>query len=102
MNRLALLCTSCVLLGGCSFVQLSDAGANVAQLGGGDVANCEEKGVVSSQTRDRVVINRSAAAVQEELTVLARNEAARLGANAIVPIGEPQEGAQRFRAYYCR
>jgi hypothetical protein len=90
-----------LLLSGCTFVQLSDAGATVAQLGRGDVANCEVKGVVSTQTRDRVVLGRSAEAVTEELTVLARNEAAHLGANAVVPIGEPLNGAQRFRAYFC-
>lgn len=96
---LIILLTLC--LSACSFVQLTDAGAGVVQLGGGDAANCEEKGVVSSQTKDKVLISRNAEAVQEELTVLARNEAARLGANAIVPIGEPENGAQRFRAYLC-
>ena len=90
-----------LLLCGCTFVQLSDAGAGVAQLGSGDVANCKPMGEVSSQTRDKVLLSRSKAAVQEELTVLARNEAARLGANAIVPIGEPEAGTQRFRAYAC-
>ncbi|XOV83247.1 MAG: DUF4156 domain-containing protein [bacterium] len=91
-----------LLLTGCTFVQLSDAGAGVAQLGNGDVANCESIGVVSTQTRDKVVISRSDEAVREELTVLARNEAAKLGANAIVPIANPEDGAQSFRAFLCR
>jgi len=95
------MCAAALLLSGCAFVQLSDAGAGVAQLGSGDVANCQDQGVVSTQTRDRVVLSRPAQAVQEELTVLARNEAANLGANAVVPIGEPQDGKQRFRAYLC-
>ncbi len=68
---------------------------------GADVANCTSIGEVSSRTRDKVVISRGNAKVQEELTVLARNEAAGLGANAIVPIGEPENGEQRFRAYRC-
>ena len=91
-----------LLISACTWVQLSDAGAGVTQLAPADAANCEEKGEVSSQTKAKVVVNRSADAVQEELTVLARNEAARLGANAIVPIGEPENGTQRFRAYLCR
>ncbi len=90
-----------LLLAGCTFVQLSDAGAGVAQLGSGDVANCESKGVVSTQTRAKVVISRSEEAVREELTVMARNEAAKLGANAIVPIAQPEDGAQSFRAFLC-
>jgi hypothetical protein len=95
------LLTGTILLAGCTFVQLSDAGAGVAQLGSGDVANCESKGVVSTQTRAKVVISRSEEAVREELTVMARNEAAKLGANAIVPIAQPEDGAQSFRAFLC-
>ncbi|MCR9259234.1 MAG: DUF4156 domain-containing protein [Pseudomonadaceae bacterium] len=93
---------SILLLAGCTFVQLSDAGAGVAQLGSGDVANCESKGVVSTQTRAKVVVSRSEEAVREELTVMARNEAAKLGANAIVPIARPEDGAQSFRAFLCK
>ena len=98
--RVSLLIGS-LLLAGCTFVQLSDAGAGVAQLGSGDVANCESKGVVSTQTRAKVVVSRSEEAVREELTVMARNEAAKLGANAIVPIARPEDGAQSFRAFLC-
>jgi hypothetical protein len=32
----------------------------------------------------------------------ARNEAAALGANTLVPIGEPEEGAQTFHAFVCQ
>jgi uncharacterized protein DUF4156 len=90
-----------LVLSGCTFVQLSDDGAGVAQLGPGDVANCQDKGLISTQTKAKMIINRGREAVAEELTVLARNEAASLGANAIVPIGEPDNGKQRFRAYLC-
>ena len=88
-------------LAGCNFVQLTDPGAGVAQLASGDVTNCQEVGIVSSQTKDRVVIKRGRDTVQGELNILARNEAAIMGANAIVPIAEPVEGAQRFRAFLC-
>lgn len=95
------LILSVVLLTGCTFVQLSEGGAGVAQLDGGDIAHCKPIGVVSAQTRDKVVISRSTEDVREELNTLARNEAAKLSANAIVPIGIPEDGAQRFRAYLC-
>ena len=99
MRHTALLL--CLLMSSCTFVQLSDAGAGVVQLGAGDVANCKTMGEVSSQTQARVIVNRGKEAIAEELIVLARNEAARLGANAIVPIGEPENGTQRFRAFLC-
>lgn len=96
------LCVITILgLAGCNFVQLTDAGAGVAQLATGDVTNCREVGIVSSQTKDKVMIKRGRDTVQGELNILARNEAAIMGANAIVPIAEPVEGAQRFRAYAC-
>ena len=101
MNRRLALLPLSALLGACSFVQLSDAGAGVAQMEPADVANCTEVGEVSSQTRSKVVIERGNEKVREELLVLARNEAAGLGANAIVPIGQPENGQQRFRAYRC-
>ena len=94
--------TIALMTSACTFVQLSDAGAGVAQLGPGDVANCQDKGVVSTQTKAKMIISRGREAVQEELNVLARNEAANLGANAIVPIGDPENGSQRFRAYLCQ
>ncbi len=90
-----------IVLGGCSFVQLSDGGANVAQLGAADAMNCTDMGTVTANTRDKVVVNRSRDQVQEELIVLARNEAAGLGANAIVPVGQPENGSQQFAAYRC-
>ncbi len=100
ISRICLIATIS-FMSACSFVQLSDAGAQVAQLGSADVANCTSIGEVSSRTRDKVVISRGNAKVQEELLVLARNEAAGLGANAIVPVGTPENGEQRFRAYRC-
>lgn len=89
------------LLGACSFVQLSDAGAGVTQLSSTDVGNCASVGVVSAETQDKVVLSRGAAKIAEELLVLARNQAGNMGANAIVPITAPKEGKQDFRAYRC-
>ena len=88
-------------LGACSFVQLSDAGSNVTQAHGADVTQCQSIGIVSATTKEKVGIKRGAAKVAEELLVLARNEAGKLGANAIVAINQPKGGEQSFRAYKC-
>ena len=90
-----------LFLTGCSFVQLSDGGRGVIQAGAGDVANCQAVGVVSATTQSRVVLERGTEKIAEELIVLARNQAADLGANAVVPIGPVDNGAQSFRAYRC-
>ena len=91
----------CPLLVGCSFVQVSDAGANIAVVSSAEAASCIDKGAIVSQTKAKVLVNRGATKVRQELIDLARNQAATMGANVIVPIGEPDQGKQHFRAYLC-
>lgn len=89
------------LLTACTFVSLSEGGANVVQAEATDVIDCVYKGEITTSTKEKVVVRRGAGKVQEELTVLARNDAAKLGANAIVPQGIPVDGSQKYRAYDC-
>ncbi|MGK0220991.1 MAG: hypothetical protein ACI9ON_000223 [Limisphaerales bacterium] len=88
-------------LGACSFVKVSDAGAAVAQANSTDVVNCQSLGEVESQTRAKVLLNRNSGSVQQELIDLARNQASGMGANAIVAIGLPIDGKQKFNVYRC-
>ena len=90
------------LLAGCTYVKLTDAGAGVTQGTAAGIASCERVGVVNSRTRARVGVKRGSGKVQEELIVLSRNEAARMGADTIVAIAERDAGEQSFNAYRCR
>ena len=101
MSRILIVSIMLFSLSGCTYVRLTDGGAEVVQAESDAVANCTAIGVVSATTKAKVVVNRVDGKVREELLVLARNEAANLGANAIVPMGEPEQGQQRFRAYRC-
>lgn len=92
---------SVLLLSGCAFVSLTDAGANVRQSTAEEVSQCKLVATISSQTKDTVVIDRNSGKVREELIVLARNRAAEIGANAIVPVAEQSNGSQDFSAYSC-
>ena len=92
---------SALLLGGCAFVSLTDAGANVSKSTAEQVSQCKLVATISSQTKDTVVIDRKSGKVREELIVLARNRAAEIGANAIVPVAEQRNGSQDFSAYSC-
>ena len=62
---------------------------------------CELVAEVSSQTKDKILIDRSDTSVRGELAVLARNKAAEMGANVIVPSTAPDGGVQGFTAYLC-
>lgn len=97
-----ILLNALLLVAGCSYVQLSKEGTGVAQLAPEDAGHCKKVGTVTAQTREKVVMKRKLDKVREELTVLARNEAAAIGANAIVPLGEIEQGSQRFQAYLCK
>jgi len=93
--------TAALLLGGCTWVPLTDAGAGVNQATASMVAQCRHVGSVSSSTQDKIGVQRSRGKVAEELVVLARNEAASIGGDTIVPVGEPVEGRQDFAVYRC-
>ena len=101
LSRLGTILLVVALASGCTYVRLSDKGYQVAQAHPADVLNCEKVGIVSAQTAAKVVLKRDSGKIHEELTVLARNQAADLGANAIVPIGVVKDGGQTFNAYRC-
>ena len=87
---------------GCTWIKLTDAGAEVAQGAAGDVLDCQLVGTVRSTTQNRVVFQRGRSKVAEELIVLARNEAVGLGGDTIVPQGPMVDGRQNFNVYRCR
>ncbi len=88
-------------LAGCSQVTLKPKGQAVKIGYAGNVQNCVFLGTVEASTQAKVVIERSASAVQEELYILARNHAGSMGATNLVQHGMPQNGIQTFSAYDC-
>ena len=63
---------------------------------------CKDAGKVTVSVLDRVgPVDRSGVKVSDELEIMARNEAAGLGADTIRPLGEPRDGAQSWGAYTC-
>jgi len=46
-------------------------------------------------------MDRNGIKVRDELEVMARNEAASLGADTIKPLGDPRDGEQSWGAYHC-
>jgi hypothetical protein len=90
-------------LAACTWVDLTDQGERVDLMTQEQAANCERIGQTTSQVLDKIgFVNRSEEKKQEELRRLARNEAASMGGNAIVPATEITEGRQRFIVYRCR
>ncbi|NKB99819.1 MAG: DUF4156 domain-containing protein [Pseudomonadales bacterium] len=101
MTRSLLIIALITTVGACNFVQVNESGAMVTQANAPDVNHCTYIGQIDSQTRAKVLLERGSEKVQQELIDLARNQAASMGANAVVAIGVPENGTQKFRAYRC-
>ncbi len=86
---------------GCAWVSLSPEGESVRVAEAAD-GSCERRGKTTSKVADKVVfVRRSESKVSEELTRLARNEAAEMGADTIVPESAVEDGRQVFGIYEC-
>jgi hypothetical protein len=91
-----------LLTPGCAWVRLSEAGTAVRVVDTVTATTCTRVGRVTANTRDRVAgMARVEVKQEEELQTLARNEAATLGANAIVATSAIEDGRQRFDALVC-
>lgn len=77
-------------------------GEKVRVLDQDEVSTCQELGTTTASLLDKVAgIRRNRQKVQSELQILARNSAAKIGGDTVVPISEVSEGQQRFAVYKC-
>ena len=90
-------------LAACSWgIKLDSGGEKVRTAWNGDVEGCRDVGKVTVSVMDHVgPMDRNGLKVRDELEVLARNEAATLGADTIKPLGDPRDGEQAWGAYHC-
>ncbi len=92
------------LAGACSWVDVDQEAEAVGVVRTLDeVADCTKVGEIGSNTMSKVgFVARNDTKVAIELERLARNDAAKMGANTIVPLGPvTAEGARRYGAYVC-
>ena len=101
-GRIVMLLPAAALLGGCALVNLTDAGAGVRLAKPDAVAACTNLGRLTASVIHEVgFLPRHPDAVQDNLNVTARNSAAGMGADTIVPASAIQEGKQTFDVYRC-
>ncbi len=98
----AVVMIAAALSGGCSWVELKPQAEKVRVLEPQEVGRCREVGRVVANTKDKIgFIARSKDTVKEEVDHLARNNAADLGGDTIVPSGPLINGEQSFKVYHC-
>jgi len=90
------------VLSACTWVPLTGEGERVQLRTLDQVRACEHKSRVTVSVKDKVAgIARNEDKVRGELETLARNEAARVGGNAVAAESEPADGRQVFLIYHC-
>lgn len=89
--------------GACTWVPLEQGGKQIRVAPMSEsMSRCKFKGDITTAVTNRLVgVERNAIKVADELETLARNEAAGLGANVLLPKSEVIAGEQRFAAYLC-
>ena len=103
MARIAILTAVALLAGGCTWVKPTPEGEGVHVGTVTEVAICKKLGATHAKTSTKAAIfTRSGKKVDSELETLARNEAAEMGGDTIVPQGPTSsEGRRSFDVYRC-
>lgn len=101
MKKTLCITAAALALSACSGIKLTDEGEKVRVLDPSEVASCRELGKTNTAVTSRVIVNRPAETVSKELRVIARNSAARMGGDTIVPLTVIEDGSQTFVVYKC-
>mgnify|MGYP005609464121 FL=1 len=90
------------ILSSCTWVKVTSNGEGVRLVQSAKaVEPCKKIGKVNTKVVSEVVFNRDAEKVAGELADLARNEAATLGGDTIVPTSEIIDGRRSYDVYQC-
>lgn len=100
-KSIPLIIASSFLLSACATVSLTEAGEKIRVLDPSEVASCKNLGRTTTSVTAKVIIERPEDSVAEELQTIARNGAARMGGDTIVPLTVIENGTQTFVVYKC-
>lgn len=90
------LCTAC------TWVELTPGGEKARVLDASEITHCKKLGTTTSSVLSKVsIVERSEDKVADELARLARNAAADMGGDTVVPASDISEGKQSFTVYRC-
>lgn len=97
------LCLATLGVAACSWgIKLDSAGSRIRVAWNADVSHCRDLGKVTVSVLNRVgPVDRNKIKVNDELEIMARNEAASMNADTIKPLGEVSNGEQSWGAYSC-
>ena len=86
----------------CAWVKVTGKGEAVRLLQSAQsLESCKKMGNVNSKVISQFIFDRDAEKVAGELADLARNEAALMGGDTIVPVSKIIDGRRSFAVYQC-
>lgn len=97
------LILSALFLTGCTWVKPSDEAKGVTLVKEMNTQGCKKLGQTQVQVRNTLIggLERDQEKVQEELTTLAKNQAAKMGGDSIVSQENLKDGTLGFDIYKC-
>ena len=102
-RTLAIVVAAALLATGCSWVKTTPGGEQVREATAAEVSGCQDVGVAVASTQATAAgLPRDKGVIRDEQVTLARNRAAQIGGDTIVPNGPSSEGTQSFIVYKCR
>lgn len=102
MNKILIAVCSCLILSSCTWVKVTSKGEGVRLVQSARaVEPCKKLGRVETKVVSKIIFDRDQEKVSGELANLARNEAALMNGDTIIPVSEINEGRRRFDVYQC-
>ncbi|MCG5516635.1 MULTISPECIES: DUF4156 domain-containing protein [Ectothiorhodospira] len=96
------LTVAALLSAGCTFVKLSPEAEATRVVPTDRVADCERLGSTTASMAERIgFIKRPPERIEQELEHAARNAAADMGGDTVVPRGEITDGKRTYDVYRC-
>jgi hypothetical protein len=102
MKNTLLVIIASLILASCTWVKLSPEGEKISIRTLDQVSDCIKIGKTRAMLKDKIAgVHRNKEKVQKELETLARNTAATMDADTIVPASEIENGEQEFTVFKC-
>jgi len=91
------------VVSGCQWVNPASGADQVSLVKPAHVINCKKLGTTTSTVKAKIgFVERKEQKVTEELVTLAKNEAAKLGADSIIALDEATNNSQTFAIFSCQ
>lgn len=102
MKKILIAICGGLILSSCTWVKVTTKGESVRLVQSvRAVEPCKKLGQINTKVVSQIIFDRDSEKVASELADLARNEAALMGGDTIVPVSDIFDGRRSFGVYQC-